>query len=259
MDQGGAGITSLPGSLALFSLNLLLLREAVSKLCLEASDSRSIHLRKVIRVKDGDFVDLAVRNGPKGKGKVFLREDGAIELELTWLPAHSNDLHPISLVVAQCRPQTCRKILDQATSLGVGSFSFFQAEKSEPSYAKSSLWQSDEWIRKIEGGVEQAFSSFVPRCDRFSDLKNALDNQSSETECQRIALDNYEASDPLSLKEVRSGRIFSLCLGPERGWSDGERKLLRSYGYSMRHLGERVLRVETAVVAALSLLASSFW
>ena len=109
MDQGGAGITSLPGSLALFSLNLLLLREAVSKLCLEASDSRSIHLRKVIRVKDGDFVDLAVRNGPKGKGKVFLREDGAIELELTWLPAHSNDLYPISLVVAQCRPQTCRR------------------------------------------------------------------------------------------------------------------------------------------------------
>ena len=259
MEQDWAHLASLSSPLALFSLNLLLLPELVSKLHLEVQDSRAIHLREVVKVKNDDLVDLAVRNGPKGKGRVLICADGAIELDIQWAPEHSNDLLPISLVVARCRPQTCRKILDQATSLGVRSFSFFQAEKSEASYAQSSLWKSDEWIRKIEGGVEQAFSSFLPTCEHFSDLQSALKGQPDESECQRIALDNYEAIGPLSANGADSGISFSLCLGPERGWSAGERALLRSSGYSMHHLGARVLRVETAVVAALSLLACSYW
>ena len=240
-------------------MNLILLPELVSKLHLEVNDSRAVHLRDVMQVKNEDLVDLAVRDGPKGKGRVFVCEDGAIELDIQWAPEYSNDLLPISLVVARCRPQTCRKILDQATSLGVRSFSFFQAERSEVSYAQSSLWKSNEWIRKIEGGVEQAFSSFIPKCEQFSDLQSALKAQPDEAECQRIALDNYEATGPLSASVGDSGISFSLCLGPERGWSAGERTLLCSSGYSMHHLGARILRVETAVVAALSLLASSYW
>ena len=259
MDQDWTHIAFLSSPLALFSLNLLLLPELLSKLYLEAQDSRAVHLREVMKVKNEDQVDLAVRNGPKGKGTVFVFTDGAIELDIQWAPEHPNDLLPISLVVARCRPQTCRKILDQATSLGVRSFSFFQAEKSEASYAQSSLWKSDEWMSKIEGGVEQAFCSFIPTCEQFLDLQSALKDQPDGAECQRIALDNYEATAPLSAQGTDSGVSFSLCFGPERGWSAEERALLRSSGYSMHHLGARVLRVETAVVSALSLLASSYW
>jgi RsmE family RNA methyltransferase len=45
-----------------------------------------------------------------------------------------------------------------------------------------------------------------------------------------------------------------IAVGPERGWSARERTLLRDAGFRCVHLGERVLRVETACVASISLV-----
>jgi len=47
-----------------------------------------------------------------------------------------------------------------------------------------------------------------------------------------------------------------LALGPERGWSPAERDLLRSEGFALAHLGPRVLRAETAAVAAVAIVKS---
>ncbi|HEY1848006.1 MAG TPA: RsmE family RNA methyltransferase, partial [Opitutaceae bacterium] len=46
---------------------------------------------------------------------------------------------------------------------------------------------------------------------------------------------------------------LALAFGPERGWSGAERDLLRARGFTLAHLGTRVLRTETAVVAALAI------
>jgi RsmE family RNA methyltransferase len=45
-----------------------------------------------------------------------------------------------------------------------------------------------------------------------------------------------------------------LALGPERGWGPADRAALRAHGFTLVHLGPRVLRSETAVVAALTLV-----
>jgi RsmE family RNA methyltransferase len=45
-----------------------------------------------------------------------------------------------------------------------------------------------------------------------------------------------------------------LALGPERGWGPADRAALRAYGFTLVHLGPRVLRSETAVIAALTLV-----
>ena len=259
MGQGRIDSPSIPSSLAFNELNLLLLPKKVRSLIFEPNDLKCIHLREVLRVKEGQLVDLAVRNGPYGKGRVTLRKDESIELQIEWASDHSNDLYPISLVVGMSRPQTCRKILDQATSLGVSSFSFFQADKSEASYKKSSLWKSGEWISKIEGGVEQAFASYVPKCYRFSNLKEALSEEAKLGNRKLLALDNYEANQNLGVDTQNTAQGISLCVGPERGWSKQERQFLNAQNYQLRHLGPRVLRVETAVVSALGVLVSSFW
>jgi RsmE family RNA methyltransferase len=45
-----------------------------------------------------------------------------------------------------------------------------------------------------------------------------------------------------------------LALGPERGWGPADRAALRAHGFTLVHLGTRVLRSETAVIAALTLV-----
>ena len=113
-------------------------------------------------------------------------------------------------------------------------------------------------MERIDRGVEQAFASFVPACDTFSSLNEALRSLRSER-IERIAMDNYESTSPLTAQKESDGTPMTLALGPERGWSENERNLLRSERFKLRHLGKRVLRLETAVVASLSLLLAGYW
>ena len=239
-------------------MNLLLLDSKVPSVSLAKDDPRAVHLRSVLGVKTGDEIDVAVKNGPRGKGKVALLPDQRVDLAIRWADNHPCDLFPVHLIVGFARPQTCRKILEQASALGVERISFFQAEKGEPSYAKSRLWTTNEWMERIDRGVEQAFASFVPACDLHATLDQVLSSAQRE-DAFKIALDNYEAAQPLTTEGADGKRPIVLAIGPERGWSASERKNLRSRNFEMRHLGKRVLRTETAVVASLGVLLAGYW
>jgi RsmE family RNA methyltransferase len=72
----------------------------------------------------------------------------------------------------------------------------------------------------------------------------------------RLGLDNYEATENLRPCPVDGSKSIWLAVGAERGWSGDERDQLRANGFTLKHLGKRVLRVETAVVAALGILST---
>jgi 16S rRNA (uracil1498-N3)-methyltransferase len=238
-------------------LNLFLIDQPVVELIWEATDKRTVHLRKVLLAGNGDLVDFGVINGPRGKGKVNWLKDGRVKLDFQWEKQHPNDLLPISLWVGLSRPQTCRKILVQAAALGVAELIFFDSDKGEPSYGRSSLWK-EEWFELLIQGTEQAFACHLPSCQRVSGLDEAL--SVSSFHCQtRLALDVYEADGPLSpITEDTVGPV-QLVIGSERGWSARERDWLRQNDFALNHLGDRVLRVETAMVAAVGMLASAYW
>lgn len=145
------------------------------------------------------------------------------------------------------RPQTARKILNEATSLGVSSIRFFPSEKGEASYAASSLWKTPEWRRHLIEGAAQAFDTRLPEVVHASGLAALTD--ALPAGCVKIALDNYEATRRLA---PAGARPLALAFGPERGWSAAERDILRAQGFGLAHLGVRVLRTETAVVAAVA-------
>jgi RsmE family RNA methyltransferase len=73
----------------------------------------------------------------------------------------------------------------------------------------------------------------------------------------RLALDHYESAGSLGAVRLTPESQVVLALGPERGWSAGDRTLLRTHGFGLVHLGPRVLRCETAVVAALTLVRAA--
>ena len=67
----------------------------------------------------------------------------------------------------------------------------------------------------------------------------------------KVAPDVYEAEGPLGPQFAgKPGALIAIAVGPERGWSDKEREALKRAGFTLAHLGDRVLRVETACVAA---------
>ena len=230
-------------------MNLILFEAGDPGHPLPIDDPRARHLLTVLRRREGDRFDAGLVDGPRGKGTIVEIRADSLVLAFEW-GAEPPPLAPLRLLVGLPRPQTARKILGEATALGVGGIDFFISDRGEPGYAQSTLWSSGEWRRHIVAGAEQAFCTRLPAVTWAQPLRTLLAGLPAGG--TRIALDNYEASSPLSAPPGPQAPV-ALAFGPERGWSPEERILLREAGFSLRHLGPRVLRAETAVVAAVSL------
>jgi RsmE family RNA methyltransferase len=161
---------------------------------------------------------------------------------------------PITLLIGLPRPHTAKRILFEAASLGVSGIHFFEAQRSQPSYAQSSLWQTDEWRDRIRLGTEQAFGTHLPQVAMHADLQSAITTLHGAG--VHIALDNYEAKGALGAVLPESAGSAVIALGPERGWSPEERDVFCKNGWKLAHMGAHVLRAETACVAAVSATAS---
>jgi len=96
----------------------------------------------------------------------------------------------------------------------------------------------------------------IPAVRTGPDLEGILEDLPIETE--KIAMDNDEGLRAFGFwnrKAEYSAAV--LAIGPERGWSSRERKLLDSRGFKRLHLGKRTLRTETACSVASALILSS--
>ncbi len=85
-------------------------------------------------------------------------------------------------------------------------------------------------------------------------LEQALENL--PVEAVRIALDNSSELSSFGKWSAQFSEAV-LAIGPERGWSDRERKVLDSREFVRLHLGRRVLRTETACSFGTALLLSA--
>jgi RsmE family RNA methyltransferase len=231
-------------------LNLILFHPAEIGRPLPRQDPRAQHLLTVLRRRVGDTFDAGQIDGPRGKGMLLTIGTDNLEIRFHWEPAPPPPLEPVTLVIGLPRPQTARKILQEAAALGVQALHFVRTDKGEASYADSVLWSSGEWRRHLEHGAAQAFCTRIPALTHGNTLSGLLDTVPPPV--HGIALDNYEAPEPLSKCHVLRDTGL-LAFGPERGWSAEERAVLRGRGFAFAHLGTRVLRVETAVVAAVAI------
>lgn len=232
-------------------VNLVLFEIAELGQPLALADRRARHLLDVLRRAPGDTFDAGVIDGPRGKGTVTAIGADAIAFSFEALfPPVAPE--PITLMVGLPRPQTARDILRDVTTLGAGALHFVRTEKGDANYASSSLWSSGEWRRHALAGAEQAFTTRLPTVAHGQSLTAALDALPAGS--VRLALDNYEGAAPLSATVLPQGAHVTLAVGGERGWSAAERDFLRAQGFVLAHLGARVLRTETACLAALAIV-----
>jgi 16S rRNA (uracil1498-N3)-methyltransferase len=235
-------------------VNLILFEPDEAACPLPRGDARAHHLLEVLRRREGDTFEAGLVNGPRGRGTVRAIGADALALSFAW-GAEPPPLAPLVLVAGLPRPQTARKLLQDAAALGVLALHFAATEKSEPGYATSTLWRSGEWRRHLVAGAEQACDTRLPEVTPARPLAAVL--AALAADAVRVALDNYEAPQALGdLALPARPAAVVLARGPERGWSAAERQLLRTGGFAFAHLGPRVLRAETAAVAAVSIVKS---
>ena len=194
-------------------------------------------------------------NGPKGKALIIALSESSLKVQFEWGTDRPKPL-PCSILVGLPRPQTARKILKECTSLGIKEIHFFQAEKSVPSYRNSKLWQTGEWRRLIREGAEQAFSTFRPGIFHYNSLKDAIGATALSENINKVSLDIYEFTDSISDLKMIPGD-WLLAIGPEGGWTQVERQVLKFNDFRFCRMGSQILRTETAAIAAISSLATT--
>lgn len=250
-------------------MNLVLFEPGELDTPLPLADPRARHLLHVLRRAPGDTFVAGLVNGPRGIATLLAVDMLAATVTLAFSPTQVAPAPPpITLLVGLPRPQTARDILRDATTLGVACIHFLETERTDPNYAAASLWTSGEWRRHVLAGAAQACVTGLPEITWQHSLipwLAASPMGPSAPPARRIALDNYEATMPFatalasrtSTAPTASASSWVLALGPERGWGPADRTALRTAGFTLCSLGERVLRLETAVVAALTLCHAS--
>ena len=210
-----------------------------------------MHLLEVLRRREGDSFDAGIINGARGRGTLVAIGKDSLALSFFWGESPP-PLSPLFAIVGLPRPQTARDLLRDLTTLGVAEMHFVRTDKGEPGYAASTLWQSGAWRECVISGAAQAFCTRLPEVTHGRALADVI--AALPAPSVRLALDNYEGTTALSAVALPPHPHAGLALGSERGWSAAERDLLRAHGFALVHLGARVLRTESAGIAAVTLL-----
>jgi len=235
-------------------VNLILLgpEDFVSATRVRLSDRRLAHVRDVHRAGPGDTLRVGRVDGELGTGRVLSLDQGALELEVA-LDTAPPSPSPVRLLLALPRPPSLRKVLQQATALGVKEFWLLHSRRVEKSFWQSHGLEPDALRRQLLLGLEQAGDTIVPRIELRRSFRPFVEDELPALLSGSRGLVAHPES-PRPCPRALAGPV-TLIVGPEGGFRSHEIDLLAAQGVEPVGLGERVLRVETAVVALLARLA----
>ncbi len=219
-----------------------------AKIGLPPDDARARHLRETVGLAVGGTFHVGIENGLRGIATITTLAP-QLTFAVAWEKSPQARL-PLTVLIGLPRPQTAKKILHDLASLGAARIVFFESAKGDPGYLTSSLWKDGEWREHALKGTEQACSTLVPEVTRVGSLAEALIGL--DASAWKLALDPYEATGAPEISAPAKAAV--LAIGPERGFAEEERAVLRNAGFAFAHLGDRILRVEAAALVGGALM-----
>ncbi len=223
---------------------------------LELPDTATGHLLRVLRMGDGDPVTLF--NGDGFDYPARLRRQGRACRALVGerQPVELESGLMVTLAQGIARGEKMDLILQKATELGVQAFWPLLSERTEVKLdAERSSKRLRHWHAVIASACEQCGRARFPALATPRSLDSLL--QESGTGALRLILDPQGDFSVNSLPAIPAEGIL-IAIGPEGGFSPGERSRLLQHGFLGLRLGPRILRTETAGLAALAALQSRF-
>lgn len=235
-------------------MNLLLLAESELNEQGQATltDRRHQHLRDIHQLAAGSSLQAGVLNGDCGQALVLEHTADFTRIELQSLHTPPPAPLPVTLLLALPRPRMLARSLEHLSTLGVKKLVLLQTAKVEKSYWQSPELKPEKIHQHLLLGLEQAKDTLLPEVifqPRFKPFVEDQLPQLSQGSLKLVAHPGDFPACPRGLNEQ-----VTLAIGPEGGFVDFEVNLLIQQGFQPVQLGERILRVETAVTALLSRL-----
>ena len=206
------------------------------------------HVLEVHRAGVGDELRVGKIGGLLGSGRVVELSAERLTLEVR-LDRPPPPPLPCTLILALPRPKMLKRILQGVTSLGVKQIYLINSYRVEKSFWGSPLLQPEKLREQLLLGLEQASDTLLPEVHLCPLFKPFVEDGLPAIVKGTNALIAHPGADepfPTSI----SG-LTTLAIGPEGGFISYEVEKLLECGFAAFHLGERILRVETAVPVLL--------
>jgi 16S rRNA (uracil1498-N3)-methyltransferase len=220
-------------------------------------ESAAAHLTRVLRLREGDACVLFNGDGHDYAARLASVGKRETTAEIVSQARVDNE-SPLRITLMQgiARGEKMDLILQKATELGVAAFLPVLAERTEVKLdAERTEKRVAHWRSVIVSACEQSGRALIPPLAAPAPLLQAAAMRDSER--MKLTLD---PTGELSLATLAapSARSLVIAIGPEGGWSPRDRKILGACGFSGLRLGPRILRTETAGLAAIAALQSRF-
>ncbi len=214
-------------------------------------DRRFVHLKKVLRVEEGDQLRVGLINGDMGFARVSQIDHESVELKPI-LDTPRPPPTPITLVLALSRPKMMRRIYRMVAELGIKELIVVNTQKTEKSFWQSPVVDPLYVHDYLLQGLEQAVDTQVPIISFKQRFKPFVEDELEEIVGNRVGLVAHPGDYPACPIAVKEPMV--LAIGPEGGFTPYEVEKLVEQGMQSVSLGPRILRVENAVVSLISRL-----
>jgi 16S rRNA (uracil1498-N3)-methyltransferase len=226
--------------------------------------SQADHLIRVLRMRPGVEADVVAG------GRVFhsvvagINEEGqgsGPEVRFNLIAeVEAEPPMPVTLVMSIFKFDHMEWAIEKATELGVAAIVPVIARRTEKHLAQAAMKRVERWRRIVHEASQQSRRSDVPT---ILDPLKLADHVKAASNEKRLVLAEQERSKTLraALQEAMSRAsadmpAIELAIGPEGGWAPEEEALFDAQGWQAVSLGPRILRAETAAIAALAVVAS---
>ena len=217
------------------------------------------HLLRVLRLQVGDACVLFNGDGHDHDARIVAIGKREARAQIVAARRIDNE-SPLRIVLLQgiARGEKMDWILQKATELGVARVLPVDSERSEVKLdAARAAKRLAHWQQVVVSACEQSGRAVVPEVA----APQALATAAGLREGRGFILDPFAGDSLASLRgSALRGRTTATCtlaIGPEGGWSPRDRERLVAAGFSGLRLGPRVLRTETAGIAAIAVLQAA--
>lgn len=223
-----------------------------SGLVLELNREHSNYLANVLRLKEG--AELLVFNGRDGEWLGCLEVNGRKKTNLILKEqARPQPANPSLMVLfAPIKVGRLEYMVQKMTEMGAGIIQpvftdHTQLHKINEKRLEANIIESAEQCGILSIPELRAPKKFIKLVDEWNDERHLI-----------FCDESHEINNPLSILQGLAGKKIAILIGPEGGFSEQERSALNNKSsVSSIPLGPRILRADTALVAALSIVQAT--
>lgn len=234
-------------------MNLLLLEDADFSTAdhVTLRDRRLTHMQEVQRVAVGDTLRVGRIGGLMGTAQVLRLANGEAELQIS-LEQPAPAKLPLTMILALPRPKMLRRVFQTIATMGVPRLILVNSYRVEKSFWQTPFLEPAAIREQLILGLEQSRDTVLPEVVIEKRFKPFVEDRLPAIASATLGLVGHPGNYPPCPRAVHTP--VTLAIGPEGGWIPYEVELLAKAGLQPVQLGERILRVETAVTALLARL-----